>query len=82
MLRITVGHVRVSTQEQATNGVSLDAQESWIVAYCKAMGWRFSDVVCDSGESAKTLKSPGSPRFSTACARVVLSASSYSNSTD
>ena len=57
--RQTIGYVRVSTQEQAANGVSLDAQEARIVAYCTAMGWHLSTVIRDAGESAKTLKRPG-----------------------
>lgn len=59
----TVGYVRVSTQEQATNGVSLDAQEARIVAYCTALGWQVSEVIRDAGESAKSLKRPGISRI-------------------
>ena len=35
-----VGYVRVSTEEQAREGLSLDAQEEKIKAYCTAKGWR------------------------------------------
>jgi len=35
-----VGYVRVSTEEQAREGLSLDAQEEKIKAYCTAQGWR------------------------------------------
>jgi DNA invertase Pin-like site-specific DNA recombinase len=54
-----IAYVRVSTEDQATTGVSLDAQESRVRAYCTAMGWVISEVVRDAGESAKTLKRPG-----------------------
>ena len=57
--RGTVGYVRVSTEDQAANGVSIGAQEARIAAYCVAMGWHVSEVVRDAGESAKSLKRPG-----------------------
>lgn len=55
----TVGYVRVSSSDQAQLGVSLDAQEARIAAYAAAMGWELSEIVCDAGESAKSLKRPG-----------------------
>lgn len=61
--RKTVGYVRVSTQEQAASGVSLDAQEAKIAAYCLAMDWELSEIVRDAGESAKSLKRPGIHRI-------------------
>ncbi len=57
--RRTIAYVRVSTEDQATTGVSLDAQEARIGAYCAAMDWEVSEVVRDAGESAKSLKRPG-----------------------
>jgi DNA invertase Pin-like site-specific DNA recombinase len=57
--RKTIGYVRVSTQEQANEGVSLDAQEARIGAYCLAMDWDVSEVIRDAGKSAKSLKRPG-----------------------
>ncbi len=57
--RATVGYVRVSTEEQATEGVSLDAQEARIAAYGAAMGWAVSEIVRDAGCSAKSLQRPG-----------------------
>jgi site-specific DNA recombinase len=54
-----IGYVRVSTDEQATNGVSLDAQEEKIRAYCKAKDWDLIDIVRDEGMSAKNLKRVG-----------------------
>ena len=42
-----IGYVRVSTEEQALTGVSLDAQEDKIRAYCIAKGWNLIRVVRD-----------------------------------
>jgi DNA invertase Pin-like site-specific DNA recombinase len=56
--RKTVAYVRVSTEDQAREGVSLDAQEARIAAYCAAMGWGVPEVICDAAESAKSLQRP------------------------
>lgn len=57
-------YIRVSTLEQASEGVSLDAQESRLVAYCTMRGIEVVDVVRDEGVSAgKALDSrPGGSR--------------------
>jgi DNA invertase Pin-like site-specific DNA recombinase len=56
---IAVGYVRVSTEDQAREGVSLEAQEARIRAFCEAKGWALVDVVRDEGKSAKNTKRPG-----------------------
>jgi DNA invertase Pin-like site-specific DNA recombinase len=61
--RKTVAYVRVSTQDQANEGVSLDAQEARIAAYGAAMGFDVSEVIRDAGESAKSLQRPGMARI-------------------
>lgn len=61
--RRTVAYVRVSTDDQAREGVSLDAQEARIAAYCAAMGWPVSEVIRDAGASAKSLQRPGMTRL-------------------
>lgn len=61
--RTTVAYIRVSTQDQANEGVSLDAQEARIGAYASAMGFDVSEVIRDAGESAKTLQRPGMARI-------------------
>jgi site-specific DNA recombinase len=58
-----IGYVRVSTNEQAENGVSLDAQAQKIRAYCKGNGCQCVEVVRDDGYSAKDLKRPGLQRI-------------------
>ena len=54
-----IGYVRVSTQEQATEGVSLDAQREKLRAYCKTNGIRLVDIIADEGISGSTLERPG-----------------------
>ena len=51
-------YVRVSTDEQATEGFSLDAQISKLKAYCKLEGWTVSAVYCEEGESGRSTKRP------------------------
>lgn len=53
------GYVRVSTDEQAAHGVSLDAQEERIRSYCKIEGLTLGRVYRDAGESADGLDRPG-----------------------
>lgn len=60
--RAVVGYVRVSTEEQAAEGVSLAAQEARVRAYALAMGFEVSEIVCDPGASAKSLQRPGLQR--------------------
>ena len=53
-----VGYVRVSTEDQAQNGVSLEAQEVKICAYCVAKDWELLCIIRDEGCSAKDLNRP------------------------
>ena len=48
-----IGYVRVSTEDQAGNGISLDAQRHRIEAYCAAHGLTLARVEQDAGISAK-----------------------------
>jgi len=57
--RKTIAYVRVSTADQAAEGVSLDAQEARVASYCAAMGFGVPEVIRDAGESAKSLQRPG-----------------------
>ena len=54
-----VGYVRVSTEEQAREGVSLEAQESKIRAYAELHDLDLVAVVRDEGLSGKNLRRPG-----------------------
>lgn len=46
-----VGYTRVSTAEQASDGMSLDAQRARIAAWCEATGARLVEIVEDAGVS-------------------------------
>ena len=48
-----IGYVRVSTEEQATEGVSLEAQRAKVVAYCGLHGLELAQTYADEGLSAK-----------------------------
>lgn len=52
MTSTAVGYVRVSTEEQATEGVSLAAQAEKIRAYCLLNGLTLTGVFVDEGVSA------------------------------
>jgi len=61
-MRRVVGYVRVSSEGQATEGVSLDAQRAKLAAYCLAMDLELVALEADEGVSAKTLRRPGLQR--------------------
>lgn len=54
-----VAYVRVSTEEQASHGVSLAAQEAKLRSYCELYDHNLVEVVVDAGQSAKSLNRPG-----------------------
>ncbi len=54
-----LGYTRVSTDEQASGGVSLEAQRFRIERYAELYGLELVDVVTDAGVSAKDLKREG-----------------------
>jgi site-specific DNA recombinase len=54
-----VGYVRVSTEDQARDGVSMTVQQAKVEAYCLVKDWDLVQVIRDEGYSAKTLKRPG-----------------------
>ena len=47
------GYIRVSTADQAQNGLSLDAQRDRIESWCAANGYQLAEVFTDAGISAK-----------------------------
>ena len=55
----TLGYVRVSTEDQAKEGVSLDNQKAKIQAYCQLKDLELQEIIEDAGISAKNLKRPG-----------------------
>ncbi len=54
-----VGYLRVSTQQQADEGVSLEAQRTKLRAYAVAMDLELVALCEDAGVSAKSLDRPG-----------------------
>jgi len=54
-----VAYLRVSTEKQAEQGVSLEAQRTKVEAYAQLYELDLVDVVIDAGASAKTLDRPG-----------------------
>src|SRR3990167_5300610 len=51
-------YVRVSTEEQAKEGISIDAQIERCRAFCKARGWKLFKIYTDAGYSAGTMDRP------------------------
>lgn len=47
-----IGYIRVSTKEQAAEGISLEAQEQKVRAYCLLKGMELEHLIVDAGVSA------------------------------
>lgn len=58
----TVAYIRVSTDKQAAEGVSLDAQRRKVALYAELHGLELVAIVEDAGVSAKSLDRPGLTR--------------------
>ncbi len=54
-----IGYCRVSTEEQATNGQSIDAQRAKVEGYAKLYDLDLAGVIVDAGVSAKSLNRQG-----------------------
>ena len=54
-----IGYIRVSTEQQADGGVSLEAQRTKLEAYATALELDLVAIEVDAGASAKTLRRPG-----------------------
>jgi len=61
--RKCVGYVRVSTEDQAREGVSLAAQEARLRAFCAGTDRQLDEIITDAGLSAKNTKRPGLQRL-------------------
>ncbi len=57
MNRVAV-YARVSTEDQAKEGFSLDAQKDRLKAYCQAKGWEIAGEYVDDGHSGRDTKRP------------------------
>jgi site-specific DNA recombinase len=59
-MKKAVGYIRVSTERQADEGVSLDAQKAKIAAWAVANDYELLDVYVDAGISGRRMKNrPG-----------------------
>jgi len=56
-------YARVSTQEQAQEGTSLEHQADQLDAYCKAQGWEIAGRYVDPGFTGKDGERPGLQRM-------------------
>lgn len=54
-----IGYIRVSTDEQAREGISLDSQKAKITAYCELNDIELVDIIEDAGKSGKDLNREG-----------------------
>lgn len=62
-----VGYIRVSTQEQAEDGESLERQASRIRAYCQAKGFSEPEIISDEGVSGSKKNRPGFQQVVSLC---------------
>lgn len=59
-MKQAIGYIRVSTEQQANEGVSLEAQKAKIAAWCVNNGYELVNVFVDAGISGKSMdKRPG-----------------------
>lgn len=54
-MKTAIGYIRVSTEQQAEEGVSLEAQKEKIVSWCKANDYELINVYMDAGISGKNM---------------------------
>ena len=54
-MKKAIGYIRVSTEQQVDEGVSLEAQKAKIVAWCKANEYDLANVYMDAGISGKSM---------------------------
>ena len=62
-MKKAIGYVRVSTEEQAREGISLENQGAKIKAYAQLNDLDLIEVIADEGLSAKNLNRPGMKRI-------------------
>lgn len=85
-MKKAIGYIRVSTELQATDGVSLEAQEAKIRAWCELNDYELIGVFIDAGVSGK--RADNRPQLQAAlaecgkdCALIVYSLSRLARST-
>jgi site-specific DNA recombinase len=60
---LVAAYIRVSTDEQAEQGISIPAQKSRLLAYCQSQGWEVYDFYVDDGFSGKDVERPAIQRL-------------------
>jgi site-specific DNA recombinase len=60
---LAASYIRVSTDEQAEQGISIPAQKSRLLAYCQALEWEIYGFYVDDGYSGKDLNRPEMQRL-------------------
>ena len=59
-MKTAIGYIRVSTEKQVNEGMSLEAQQERIEQWCEANGYELAQVFVDAGISGKNMsKRPG-----------------------
>lgn len=69
-----VGYIRVSTDEQANEGVSLANQRKRIEAFCVAKDWELQNIYEDAGKSGKDLNRDGIQNLIKDCGKSIFEA--------
>ncbi len=64
MVRVAI-YTRVSTEDQAKEGFSLDAQRERMEAFCKARDWEIAATYVDDGHSGRDVRRPAYQRMMT-----------------
>ena len=59
MSQRAIGYIRVSTEEQAKEGISIEAQAAKLHQYAELYGIELIDIKTDAGQSAKSLDRDG-----------------------
>lgn len=54
-MKTAIGYIRVSTEKQANEGISLEAQKARIEQWCLANGYELEQVYVDAGVSGKRM---------------------------
>lgn len=65
-MKKAIGYIRVSTSEQATEGISLENQKEKIQAYCELHDFSLTGIIEDAGKSGKNLNRDGIQELMTA----------------
>src|ERR1043166_7218669 len=60
---LAIGYARVSTDKQADQGVSIEAQTARVRAMATVQGAELLEVIVDAGQSAKNMDRPGLQRL-------------------